>query len=354
MISHHSRDSFARRLLRLVMPAIGLALFPAAHADPLPSYWQTQREEARVVYRKACEGDRAAMKRVHEELQAGHPVYLNATGWLRSNCDPYRSLSNAEVVENQLRAAQSGYPIALQNYGSRLILKLDDGVPNDPERGVAMLERAVEGGFGTAAELLSKYYAEGTLLPRDIAKARKYLAIAEAEEVEPEIIEQRREAIARAVSEERTKVSAIRPGTSTRCAVSLWHYCGSVEAPSYCDPAYVAYPNITVEHDAKTCAFWVGDRNAGQSLTYDFSANDWRRGSDKEKADALSPENAKAYKAIISEWYEHVRQTHPDCRDQQPSMSLLDGSPEANREKFLQEFVPELDACDMKFSDYDP
>lgn len=207
------RSSIKLPLLRtfgaLFTLALGLTAPATVQAQALPPYWEAQREEARAVYRIACKGDETAMREVQRQIENNHPVYLNAMAWLRKNCEPYKHLSEHQVAQYQANAARIGYPSAVQNYGNRLIRDIDDGIPQAPERGVATLERAIDLGAIGAAGALVKYYSEGVFLPRDIAKARKYLAIAEAKGMSAKQLEARRAEIAKAIEEERAKGNAI-------------------------------------------------------------------------------------------------------------------------------------------------
>lgn len=106
-------------------------------------------------------------------------------------------MSEDEVISNQQRAALAGYPVAITNYGNRLV-KGNLGVPQDTALGVAMLENAIQGGDGLAASSLAGYYTEGEYLPRDTAKARAYLEIAEAEGLSPATLKERAENLAKA------------------------------------------------------------------------------------------------------------------------------------------------------------
>lgn len=161
----------------------------------LPDYWENQRIEARKIYKQACSGDKQAIQKVNQKLEEGHPVYLNATGYLRANCKPYKWLTNATVANNQKKSAELGYPIGVSNYGLRLIYKIDDGIPRNPKQGVKLMQQALDSGHIKSAITLSELYSKGKYLTKDIKKAQKYLSIAEKAGVDSKHLEKARNAI---------------------------------------------------------------------------------------------------------------------------------------------------------------
>lgn len=175
----------------------------------LPHFWQKQREEARLVYRKACKGDATAIKATKEKIEQGHPVYLNATGWLRKNCASFNYITSSQSAQYQKQAADLGYPIAMANYGRRLIVDLsDDGVSQDARRGVRMVNAAIGKGYSEAAVSMAQYFLDGKYLERDVSKAREYLRIAEAAGIKSPTLEKLRKQAPKVDTEE-DKVRAI-------------------------------------------------------------------------------------------------------------------------------------------------
>ena len=166
------------------------------HADPLPEPWQSQREEKNAMLSGACEyGIKKDLDAVRQLIKSGDPVMMSNTGWIMGNCANHFPDMTEEIAANyQMRAALAGYPIAISAYGSRLI-RGDLGVPKDVNLGLMMKERAIELGFGLSAIDLANFYTFGKYLPLDLEKAKKYIAIAEAENVDSGIIKSQREAI---------------------------------------------------------------------------------------------------------------------------------------------------------------
>ncbi|OWU82408.1 DUF4189 domain-containing protein [Phaeobacter sp. 22II1-1F12B] len=173
------------RFSRCVLPAaLAVALNAgSALSDPLPAEWQSQRDRGNALSDRACAGESAAINQVWRELDAGNPVIMNNMPWFLENCDTFGSVSLAEATRYQKRAAEMGYPIAMMGHGVRLIEDEVDNIPQDPERGIAMLEASIAAGFGDAARYLAEQYAEGEFLPRDVEKSQEYLRQAEAEDV---------------------------------------------------------------------------------------------------------------------------------------------------------------------------
>jgi TPR repeat protein len=151
-------------------------------ADPIPEPWQSKRETVITITDKACNGDEDAISEVHSRLAESDPVMMNATVWLRSNCDAFKSMTKEETAVLQRKSALAGFPIAMSNYGVSL-LRGDLGVAKDHPTGLALMERSIEAGYGEAARVLAEFYAKGEWLPRDVEKARAYIAMAEAEGV---------------------------------------------------------------------------------------------------------------------------------------------------------------------------
>lgn len=166
------RAWFVSTILSLGFPALVLA-------DPIEEPWQSKREAAAALGNKACAGDRSAIEKVRRAIASGDPVLMNNVVSLRAKCDVFDSISEPDAIEFQRLAAEAGYPIALSNYGIRLVKGW--GVPVDADRGVQMLERSVDGGNGYAAAVLASEYATGEFLPRDLEKSRSFLRIAEQE-----------------------------------------------------------------------------------------------------------------------------------------------------------------------------
>lgn len=173
------------RFSRCVLPAALAVAFNGGSAlsDPLPTEWQSQRDRGNALSDRACAGESAAINQVWRELDAGNPVIMNNMPWFLENCDTFGSVSLAEATRYQKRAAEMGYPIAMMGHGVRLIEDEVDNIPQDPERGIAMLEASIAAGFGDAARYLAEQYAEGEFLPRDVEKSQEYLRQAEAEDV---------------------------------------------------------------------------------------------------------------------------------------------------------------------------
>jgi len=181
-------------------------------ADELPQSWQVKRDAGNVLTDEACDGDKAAISRVWREVEEGNPVLLNNMNWLRRNCAPFTSVGVKEAMKFMRQAAESGYPIALKNYGWMMLRGGGNGVPNDPEGGAAMLEQAARGGYGTAAVELGSAYADGFRLPRDMEKAAEMLRVAEREGVESSDLSVLRDKVRRVANQEKEKGNDVPTG----------------------------------------------------------------------------------------------------------------------------------------------
>ena len=141
------------------------AILEPASADPIKEPWQSQREAAIELGNRACAGDERAISEVRRGIARGDPVLMNNVVSLQAKCDAFDSFSEDAVIGFQRRAAEAGYPIALSNYGIRLIKGW--GVPVDTKQGARLMARAVEGGNGYAAAVLAHEYASGEFLKRN-------------------------------------------------------------------------------------------------------------------------------------------------------------------------------------------
>ncbi len=173
-----------------------------AVADPLPGKWQRLRDAGNRITEKACRGDKSAIQQLWRGATAGNPVLQNNIGWLRRNCRPFKNVSERQATGYLRQSATNGYPLAMSTYGAWLLTG-EGGQSRDVTRGLRMLEGAVRGGFGDAATILSMYYADGKHLPRDLAKARRYLSIARREGVSAKLLADRQMRITRAEAAER-------------------------------------------------------------------------------------------------------------------------------------------------------
>ena len=180
------------------------AILEPASADPIKEPWQSQREAAIELGNRACAGDERAISEVRRGIARGDPVLMTNVVSLQAKCDAFDSFSEDAVIGFQRRAAEAGYPIALSNYGIRLIKGW--GVPVDTKQGARLMARAVEGGNGYAAAVLAHEYASGEFLKRNLSKAGAFLKIAEQEGASADRIATAREQIASAnlaIGEER-------------------------------------------------------------------------------------------------------------------------------------------------------
>ncbi|MBO6895184.1 MAG: DUF4189 domain-containing protein [Roseibium sp.] len=125
------------------------------------------------------------MNEVKKRLNGGDPIMMNSAGWLQHYCDNYKFLSESDVIEYQRKSALAGYPIALSNYGERLI-RGNLGVAKDRALGLSMMNQAVAGGYGRAAYDLASFYIKGEYLPKNPKKARQYYITAKSEGVAPD------------------------------------------------------------------------------------------------------------------------------------------------------------------------
>ncbi|WP_407493379.1 DUF4189 domain-containing protein [Pseudooceanicola sp. MF1-13] len=228
-----------------------LAILPIeAVSQPLPEPWQSRRVAANALGDKACAGDQAAIQEVRDLIRQGDPIQMNNTGWFRANCDAFKSMTKEEVGAYQQKAALAGYPIAVSNYGSRLI-KGDDGVAQDQTLGITMMENALDAGYAEAGGFLARHFSDGKYLPRDPDRAQRYLERAEEIGLNPATVQQRREVIAEA-----REVVAQQPASDTA---------GAAAAPaSSSEPAQYA-------------ALAVSTSDGGMGFAHDYPTEDGAR-----------------------------------------------------------------------------
>ena len=181
-------------MTRFLTTLLAGGLACAACADTLPEPWQGQRDAGFEMMMQVCDGDTAALA-MFRSLLATDPVAQNNAAWVADNCALFDA-PGAELAALQLRAAEAGYPIAQANYANRLLGAEDDGLAVDPVAAVMWLERAIAGGYGVAAFRYGMLLVEGTLVPRDLGKARDMLRIARAEQAELPLLEQLEAALA--------------------------------------------------------------------------------------------------------------------------------------------------------------
>ncbi|MBL8535228.1 MAG: sel1 repeat family protein [Betaproteobacteria bacterium] len=122
------------------------------------------------------QGDRAysrgdmlvAMASYREAAEAGHAPAQVRLGYVLDQAE-----ENVEAARWYERAAQQGLAEGLYRYGQLHIT--GEGVKRDVEKGVALVQRAAEGGFVLAHLTLARGYESGTGgLRRDDAKARSH------------------------------------------------------------------------------------------------------------------------------------------------------------------------------------
>ncbi|MEQ8899267.1 MAG: hypothetical protein RID23_19470 [Roseovarius sp.] len=155
-----------------------------AVAEPLAGHWQNVRKEGYARMDRACDGDRTARREIVEGVEAGTDFYsMTSISYMRRHCGLFREYDNATISAKLGVAAKGGYPVAQYYWGVDMVDGTSAHIPNDPEGGAAMLDRAARAGHGKSAQKLAFWYALGRLLPRDLVKAQEYLAIAEAEGV---------------------------------------------------------------------------------------------------------------------------------------------------------------------------
>jgi len=232
-----------RRIVAMVLSVSTCALLLTAPiaADDLPHSWQVKRDAGNALTDEACEGDKAAISRVWQEVEEGNPVLLNNVNWLRGNCSPFTSVGVKEAMEFMRQAAESGYPIALKNYGRMMLRGGGNSVPNDPEGGATMMEQAARSGYGTAAVELGSAYVDGFHLPRDLEKAAEMLRIAEREGVASSDLNILRGKMRRVAKQEKEKGNDVPAGLTEErhfaaLAVSITDG-GYGYAHDYLDPA---------------------------------------------------------------------------------------------------------------------
>lgn len=179
-----------------VFAVVTTLLSAQALADPVPEPWQSLREARFELTDKACSGDRGALDEVWDRVRnQNDPVLQSNLSWMAINCTGF-TIAEEEQAKWQLRAVLQGYPIAMHGYAFRLIR--GEGVPQDIETGVALAERAAAAGYGQAAADLAVYYAQGKYLPQDLAKAERFLDMAQQEGVEEAVMKRVRATVASA------------------------------------------------------------------------------------------------------------------------------------------------------------
>lgn len=157
--------------------AISTAALPVIAQTNL-AQWQSQRSGIIEITDKACAGDDDSIMEVHIRLAEDDPVMMNATEWLRENCEPFSYFSGEATGLYQKRSALLGYPVAMGNYGF-ILLHGERGFESDPATGLEFLNAALEAGYGKSGVYIAEEYAIGEKIPSNLAQARDYLDRAE-------------------------------------------------------------------------------------------------------------------------------------------------------------------------------
>ncbi len=212
MLIFMDKDSKERFLRITSYLVLAFTIAAPVQADLLPEPWQSQREESIEITDRACNGHDHYIAEVSIRLGNSDPAMMNNSAWLQANCKPFSDLTLDEVTNYQIKSALLGYPIAMDVYGV-ILLYGDRGVERDVSTGVSLLERSIEAGYGKAAVHLAHAYSKGEVVPRDIERARDLLAIAESENVSPDLLDSLRKLISVAEGEENSQASEA-PGSS--------------------------------------------------------------------------------------------------------------------------------------------
>lgn len=195
-----------------VMAAV-LALTSSAMAEELEarplSSFANERREANKAFRTLCSeldqmSDFAAAAKftqafgllVQKSVPDFHARDYKSAPYLTSlgniygteNCAAHNvSVSktefDVEIAANYHRwASEFGYPVALSNYGNRLIK--GEGVKSDSLLGAWHLTHALMSGYGTAGVYLANYNMDEVFFPRNLEHAETFLdAAARSDEV---------------------------------------------------------------------------------------------------------------------------------------------------------------------------
>ncbi|WP_066709428.1 sel1 repeat family protein [Celeribacter ethanolicus] len=171
-----------------VLTALTALLSLPALADPLPSYWQDDRDFYNEIADAACVGsadDSDFDRLITAAIQEANAPAMIALRWmvLSESCVQYNP--DGDLLTNSLMvmAALQAYPIAQSNLAGSYLHGYY-GIEQNPDEAEALYDQAIQGGYGEAASEYARALIEGDILTRDLDKAADLLAVAEREGVE--------------------------------------------------------------------------------------------------------------------------------------------------------------------------
>ncbi|UWQ82932.1 hypothetical protein [Leisingera caerulea] len=134
--------------------------------------FQEQRAFANSLANRACDGDEIAFGKLEASASLGNGPANTALAWLygKQGCRYFQN--NPELVTSLYkRGAEQGYPIAMTNYGIKLLR--GEGTAKNPYVGTVYLLNAAICGWGNAGLFLAEHILLGLNAEhdRDVAQA---------------------------------------------------------------------------------------------------------------------------------------------------------------------------------------
>ncbi|WP_027233625.1 SEL1-like repeat protein [Leisingera caerulea] len=134
--------------------------------------FQEQRQFSNELANSACEGNEVAHGKLEAAAALGNATANTALGWLYGKRHCHYFQNNPELVTSLYkRAAEEGYPIAMTNYGIKLLR--GEGTAKNHYVGTVYLLNAALSGWGNAGLFLAEHILLGVNAEydRDVAQA---------------------------------------------------------------------------------------------------------------------------------------------------------------------------------------
>ena len=187
-----------------VLSSAAVPVLAQSVPDPVQlSKFAGPRAEANRLFSLACEGNgkpassKAGASQVNDALNKLRKIAYESSSVFEvataatalGNAQGYKKCYAHQVYREQFSknsyseemaaklhkaAAGYGYPVAMYNYGNRLVL--GKGVSVNGKLGLAYLEAAYKGGYNSAALSLANHYMNAKSVTRDLKKAKYWLA----------------------------------------------------------------------------------------------------------------------------------------------------------------------------------
>lgn len=134
--------------------------------------FQEQRQFSNGLSESACEGNDVAHGKLEAAASLGNATANTSLAWLYGKQHCHYFQNNPELVTSLYkRAAEQGYPIAMTNYGIKLLR--GEGTAKNPYVGTVYLLNAAISGWGNAGLFLAEHILLGLNAEhdRDVAQA---------------------------------------------------------------------------------------------------------------------------------------------------------------------------------------